>query len=176
MLGEELHRGPEEIVEQTPLNGTEFIEERNNTRISESFIAEPLPDMGPVLLLHMGVIVFVVSPASGKLNGLSSVGKMTQEVVIEKLRAVVTIETPQGKGKGVFNMMDLLKDPGLTFAPHSPLFTPSGGKVDAVDGNDIPTGSGGTAVGYRIGLKESGAGLKTKGLVKWGQSGDDFRS
>ena len=146
-------------MEEPPLLGVELIEEHNDPRIIKSFIAEPLSDMSPVLLLHMGVIVLVVGPASGELDGVFSVGKMTQEVVVEKLRAVVTIESQQRKRKRPFNMMDLLKHPCLSFTPHGPLLTPSGGDIHAVDGIGEHTSGGGTAVGHGIGLKESGAGL-----------------
>jgi len=144
-------------VEQPPLRGVEVIEERNDVRISEPLIAEPLSDMGPVLLLHMGVIVLVVGPASGELDRVSSVGKVTQEMVVEKLRAVITIESPQGKGERLFNMMDLLKHPCLSFAPDGPLLTPSRGDIHAVNGIGEHTSEGRTAVGHGIGLQEPGA-------------------
>ena len=63
--------------------------------------------MGPVFLFDMGVIVFVVSTASGELDGLFSLGKVSQEVVIEKLGAVVRIEAKQGERQGFFNIFDL---------------------------------------------------------------------
>lgn len=158
-FGDELHRGAEEVMEQPPLPSIEAVEQINDARIREPLIAEPLPDMSPVLLLHMGVIVFVVGPASGELNRVPSAGEMSQEVVIEKLRAVITIEAQQGKRKGLFNMVDLLKDPCLPFAPYGSLLAPPGSDIHAVNGIGEHTSWGGTAVGYGIGLEESGADL-----------------
>ena len=54
--------------------------------------------MSPVLLFDMGVIIFVVSTASGELDGLFSLDKVSQEVVIEKLGSIVRIEAEQGEG------------------------------------------------------------------------------
>ena len=48
--------------------------------------------MGPVFLFDMGVIVFVVGSASGELDGLFSFGKVSLEVIIEELPAIVSIE------------------------------------------------------------------------------------
>jgi hypothetical protein len=155
----------EEVVEQEPLLGMELVEEHHDPWISKSFIAQPLSDMGPVLLLHMGVIVLVVGPASGELDGVFSVGKMTHEVVVEKLRAVIAIETQQGERKGLFNMVDLLEHPCLSFAPDGSLFRPSRGNIHAVNGIGEHASGGGAAVGHGIGLKESGPGLIPLGGV-----------
>jgi hypothetical protein len=35
-------------------------------------IADPLSDMGPVFLFDMGIIVFMIGSASGKLDGAFS--------------------------------------------------------------------------------------------------------
>ena len=48
--------------------------------------------MGPVFLFDVGVIVFVVGTASGEADGLFSLDKVSQEVVIEEFGAVVRIE------------------------------------------------------------------------------------
>jgi hypothetical protein len=76
VLGHKPHRRAEEVMKKLPFGGIEIIEERNNGRISESVIAQPLSDMSPVLLLHMGIIVLMVDPASGKLDRLFSLGNM----------------------------------------------------------------------------------------------------
>ena len=55
-------------------------------------VAKPLADMGPVFLFYVGVIIFMIGTASGELDGLFSLGKMFEEVVIEELGSVVTIE------------------------------------------------------------------------------------
>jgi hypothetical protein len=60
-------------------------------------VAEPLADMGPVFLFYVSVIIFVVGTASGEVDGLFPLSKMFEEVVIEELRSVVTIEAEQGE-------------------------------------------------------------------------------
>ena len=60
-------------------------------------VTEPLADVGPVLLLDMGVVIFVVGPGASKLDGALSLCKMSQEVVIKELAAIVAIEAEQGE-------------------------------------------------------------------------------
>ena len=45
-------------------------------------VAEPLAEVGPVFLFDVSVIIFVVGTALGELDGLFSLGKMFEEVVI----------------------------------------------------------------------------------------------
>ena len=47
-------------------------------------IAEPLSYMGPIFLFHMSVIIFVVSSRAGKDNGLFSVSKMSNKVIVQE--------------------------------------------------------------------------------------------
>ena len=55
--------------------------------------------MGPVFLFYVGVIVFVIGTASGELDGAVSVAKMSQQVVVEELGAVIAIEAEERKGQ-----------------------------------------------------------------------------
>lgn len=71
-------------------------------------VAEPLADMGPVFLFYVSVIIFVIGTASGKLDGLSSLGKMSEGAAIVELGSVVAIETNQGGRQECFNIFDLL--------------------------------------------------------------------
>ena len=122
-------------------------------------VSEPLTDMGPVFLFDMGVIVFVVSTASGELDGLFSLGKVSQEVVIEKLGAVVRIEAKQGERQGSFDIFDLFQDVTFSFTPDGPLFGPTGGDINTVKGISEHAGEGLSAMGDGIGFEETGAGL-----------------
>ena len=71
-LRDELHGRAEEIMKEPPLFGIEVIEERDDPGIIEALIAEPLADVCPVLLFDMGVIIFVISTATGKMDGTFS--------------------------------------------------------------------------------------------------------
>jgi hypothetical protein len=75
-LREELHGRAEEIMKESPLFGIEVIEERDDSGVIEALIAEPLADVCPVLLFDMGVIIFVISAATGKRDGALSFGEM----------------------------------------------------------------------------------------------------
>jgi len=61
-------------------------------------VAEPLADVGPVFLFDVSVVVFVVGSGAGKLDGLFSLGEVTEEVVVEKFGAVVAVEAEEGEG------------------------------------------------------------------------------
>jgi hypothetical protein len=111
--------------------------------------------MGPVFLFDMGVIVFVVSSASGELDGLFSFGKVSLEVIIEELSAVVAIEPEDRKRESVFDILDLFQDTCFTLSPDSSLFGPTGSDVYEVDGIDIHSGGGITAMGNSIGFEEA---------------------
>jgi len=76
-LRDELHGRAEEVMGESPFLGIEVIEERDDSGIIEALIAEPLADVCPVLLFDMGVIILVISTATGKRDGVLSFGKMS---------------------------------------------------------------------------------------------------
>jgi hypothetical protein len=115
--------------------------------------------VGPVFLFYVSVIIFVVGSASGELDGLFSLGKMSEEVVIEELGSVVTIEAQQGERQGGFNIFELLQDICFSFSPDGSLFGPAGGDIDAVDGIGEHAPEGFSAMGDGIGFEEAGVGL-----------------
>jgi hypothetical protein len=61
-------------------------------------VAEPLADVGPVFLFDVSVVIFVVGPRASKLDGALSLCKMSQEMIIEELAAIVAIKAEQGEG------------------------------------------------------------------------------
>jgi hypothetical protein len=101
----------------------------------------------------------MVGSASGELDGLFSLSKMSEEVVIEELGSVVTIEAKQGERQGCFNIFDLLQDVTFSFSPDGSLFGPAGGDIDAVDGIGEHAAEGLSAMGDGIGFEEAGVGL-----------------
>jgi hypothetical protein len=115
--------------------------------------------MGPVFLFDVGVIVFVVGTASGEADGLFSLDKVSQEVVIEEFGAIVRIEAKQGEGQGSFDIFDLFQDVTFSLTPEGPLFGPSGGDIDAVQGIGEGTREGLPAMGDGIGFEEAGVRL-----------------
>jgi len=58
--------------------------------------------MRPVFLLNMGVIIFMVQPASSKTHRFSAFGPIAFQRIIEKLAAVVAVEGEDGEGQQAF--------------------------------------------------------------------------
>jgi hypothetical protein len=54
----------------------DHLQKRDDSGIIEALISEPLADVCPVLLFDMGVIIFVIGTAAGKVDGMISFGKM----------------------------------------------------------------------------------------------------
>src|SRR5438552_93708 len=69
-LAEELDRGQEQILEETELVTVEVVERRDRARRVVAVVAHELADMGPVLLLNVSVVVFLVGPPPRKLDRL----------------------------------------------------------------------------------------------------------
>ena len=46
--------------------------------VIQAVVADPLADLGPVFLFDVGVVFFVVRAATGKLDGLFSVGEVAE--------------------------------------------------------------------------------------------------
>src|SRR5512143_82641 len=117
-------------------------------------ISKPLPDMSPVFLLHMSIIVLMIGSASSKLYGLLSLMKVLHQVPIQKLRAVIAVKPEQREWQRVFNILDLLEDLGFTFAPDCSLFSPAGPNIHGVDRIGKLAQKSLPAMGDGIGLQE----------------------
>jgi len=112
--------------------------------------------MGPVFLFDVSVVVFVVGSGASKLDGVFSLCKMPQEMIIEELAAIVAIEAEQGEGQRFFDLLNLFQDIGFPFSPDGSLFRPAGGDVHAVNGIGEHTGEGLAAMGDGVGFEEPG--------------------
>src|SRR5512136_2161374 len=118
-------------------------------------VSKPLPDMGPVFLFHMSVVVLMIGSASSKLHGLVSLVQVSHQMPIQKLRAVIAVKSKQRKGQGVFDILDLPEDVGFTFAPDGSLFCPAGGNIDGVYSVEELAQQRLPTMGDGIGLQES---------------------
>ncbi len=154
---------------QSPLLGVEVIHESNEDPFIESMVSEPLSHMGPVLLFHVGVIVFsvrdgsdfvgMVGSASGELDGFLSLVKVSHQVPIEKFRAVIAVKAKQGERQGVFDILDLSKDFFFSLTPDGSLFGPAGGDIDRIDGIGKLVEQAFSAVGDGIGFQKPWLGF-----------------
>jgi len=114
-----------------------------------------LTDMRPVFLFDVGVVVFVISSATSKTYGLFTIGKMTEQMIIEELTAVVGIKAQERKRKHFFDVFDLFQDAFFSFAPDGSLFRPSGGDVGKINGIGIHAHQGIATMSYRVGFKKT---------------------
>jgi hypothetical protein len=121
-------------------------------------VSKPLPDMGPVFLFDVGVIVFMIGPASGKLYGLLSL-KVLHQMPVQELPAVIAVKPKQGERQGVFDILNLLKDVGFAFPPDRSLLCPVGSNIYGVYGIGELAEESFAAMGDGIGLQESWFGF-----------------
>ena len=107
----------------------------------------------------MRVVVLFVGSGSGELDRSRSLLEVSDQVPLEELGAVITIEAKDGKGQRGFDGDQLFQDATLAFAPDRALFSPAGGDIGNVEGEDERPGHGVIAVSHGIGLKEPGPRL-----------------
>lgn len=115
--------------------------------------------MGPIFLFDVGVVILVIGTATSELNGVFPLSKMSEEVIIQEFGSVIAIEAQQGKGKSLFDLLDLFQYPCFSLSPDCSLFSPAGGDIDAVNRIGEHPGEGFTTMGDRIGFEEAWAGL-----------------
>ena len=111
--------------------------------------------MSPVLLFHMGVIIFVIGSASGELDGLFSVGEVSEEVIVEELAAIIAIKAVDGEREGFFDVLNLFQDTRLAFSPYCPLLCPASSDIGEVKGIGVHSLRGIAAMSDHIGFEES---------------------
>ena len=113
--------------------------------------------MSPVFLLYMGIVIFMIGPASGELDGLLSFGKVSYEVIVKELTSIIAIEAEYGKREGFFDVFYLFQDCCFTLSPDCALFSPAGGNIHEINGIDIYSGDGLAAMSNRIGFEKAWA-------------------
>ena len=67
-------------MKESPFFGIEVVKQRYDSGIVQAIISNPLSYVRPVFLFYMGIVIFVIGPASGELDGLFSFGKVSLEV------------------------------------------------------------------------------------------------
>lgn len=123
--------------------------------VVDAIILQELPDMGPVFLFDMGVVVAPVGSGTGKFDGIRVVQKIMSEVVIEELGAVIDMKAQDGKREFGLHIFDLLQNPLCTFVPDGPILRPTGTNVRESDTPDEIAGQRIAAMCDRIGLQKA---------------------
>src|SRR5208283_4073141 len=111
--------------------------------------------MRPVFLFYMGIIIFVIGSTAGEVDRLFTIGKMAVQMIIEELTTIVGIKAQEREREHFFDVFDLFQDTFFSFAPDSPLFSPSGGDIDEINGISEHTHEGITAMSYRVGFEKT---------------------
>src|SRR5262245_57804761 len=94
-LATELDGGQEQVLEPAQLAAVERVDRGLGGGSVVAHVPEQLADVGPVLLLDVGVVVLLVGAAAGELDllGLTVVPQM----LIDKLRAVIRVDPAEPK-------------------------------------------------------------------------------
>lgn len=92
---------------ESPFLGVEVIHESYEDVFIESVVSKPFPDMGPVFLFYMGVIILMIGSASGKLDGVIPLSEVSHQGPVKEFGAVIAVKAEQGEGEGVFDILDL---------------------------------------------------------------------
>jgi len=90
--------------------------------------------MCPVFLFDICIIVFAIGPTASKAYGLFTVSEMAEQMIVEEFAAIVGIKAQEWKREHFFYIFDLFQDSFFSFAPGSPLFSPSRGDIDEING------------------------------------------
>jgi hypothetical protein len=74
--------------------------------------------MGPIFLLHMGIVIFFVGPGTNELDALvfGSLLAEVKEVSVDELAAVIGVDAAQPKGQSLLDLPKRLHDAKLSFA------------------------------------------------------------
>src|SRR3970282_2458258 len=87
-----------------------------------SIPADQLANVGPVLLLDVGVVVLLVGTAAGELDLLGAA--VADQVVVEELAAVVGVDAAEAEGQALAHVLEGGDDPSLALAGHPSGFGP----------------------------------------------------
>ena len=108
----ELESWTEVVVEEAPFVLVEVVDKPDQFRFVEPVIAQELAHVGPVFLLDEGIVVFLERAGAGEHDRVpGSVGKVPDQMVVEKLGAVVTVKAKDWEDDMLFNVFDLPQYP-----------------------------------------------------------------
>ena len=89
---------------QSPLALIEIVHHADNLSFIKPVVAEPLPDVSPVLLLDMGVIIAVIRTGAGKLNRFNPISEVAPEMMVYEFTAVISVEAEYREWHARFNV------------------------------------------------------------------------
>jgi len=132
LLAPQLDRGQEQVLEESELVPIEIVERGPRGRRVVADVTHELGDVGPVLLLDVGVIVLLVGPAPRELDRLRLA--VAVEMIVDELRAIVGIDPAQAKGQRPPDLVQGRFDAGFAAAEDRPGLDPGGVDVGGIEG------------------------------------------
>ena len=100
----------------------ERVQRRHGGRRVVAPIPHELPDVRPVFLLDVGVVVLLVRAAAGELN-LERLA-VAVEMIVDELGAIVGVNAAQPEGQGLPDLLQGRLDAAFPAAEHGPRFDP----------------------------------------------------
>ncbi len=137
----------------------QLIDGVNQAGIFKPPVAEQLADVGPVLLLDMPVVIFLVGSGAGEGHGLFAVvPQVTDQVPVQELRTIIAVEAPERERKTRFYIPRGLHDGSFPFVPYGSHAGPA--RIDVRKGYtpDEVSGQRAAAMCHGVGLQPAGTG------------------
>jgi hypothetical protein len=104
-------------------------------------------------LFDVGVVVFLVGPAAGELNGVGPA--VIVEMAVDELRAVIGVDAAQAEGQGLLQLDERRLDAALMLAEDGARLHPRGVDVGDVEGMQELALGRGAGVTDEIDLREA---------------------
>src|SRR5512136_1183299 len=116
-----------------------------------SEIAHHFPDMRPVLLLNVGIVVLVVGPGTSEFKLPFSMTVAKQDIVDEFLPVIRVYSLPLEWRPGPYPFQ-CFEDPGLGFPHYRLPFPPARGDLGGAQGVDVFPQGGRPTMEHRVNL------------------------
>src|SRR5215211_6356025 len=91
----------------------------------ESVMAKELTNVRPILLLHVGIVIFSVSAAPGKLHLPFTAVEIIPKRPIEELTAIIGVKGLHSERQFTFDVLELSKNALGTLVPRRPDLCPT---------------------------------------------------
>ncbi len=139
-LAEELHRWLEEVHHQPELVAVQIVDRGDGLGRIIAVPAQELADVSPVFLLDVGVVVLLVRPAAGELDGVDLA--IVPQVMIDELAAIIGVHAAQGEGQRTPELLKGGTHEALALAEDGVGLDPAGVDIGEVEGLGELAGSG----------------------------------
>jgi hypothetical protein len=126
-LCHELHGCLEEVLIESPFIPIEVIEEIDVSFGLVAVVPDELPDVRPVLLLHMGIVILLARSSPGESD--ACIVAEPEEVPIDEFPAIIRINALPREGTPSIDRGEGENDPLLCFPKERFLLRPPRGKV-----------------------------------------------